>query len=339
MTTKEQWKAGFLICGMLVIAAIVNSRWPDQNVGHAQVQPAYHPPPPQQTPQPATPVEPKTQVETKYPIHKLISVNQNEWSEVINLDADVQFAWQAREDNIWLADRINQNEEFFEFPLNDSRRKPLILHQTARSFEFRIQPGTPVQTGTVEFIIQKNTPGGFDINETTKSSTLFTGHTVLQWPSRLAPTREVWLPPDGFAPGTRVDDTIYPFEDVYYRIKKGWTITFVAEGGDQKFQWAAVSADGSQTLGIAQTVNECVGIRIRGTNPKNRVVMHFTVVPEAKQNQNLFPQIRGQPPYTSQGVPNSYPTRAVPPARPIYPKSPTGPSYYPASPPPQRKPY
>jgi len=74
MTTKEKWKAGILICGMLVIAVVVNSRRIDLYLAQSQMTPSYHLAPPQYTPQPAPPA---------YPIVKWVKINRTTWSEAV----------------------------------------------------------------------------------------------------------------------------------------------------------------------------------------------------------------------------------------------------------------
>jgi hypothetical protein len=58
--------------------------------------------------------------EPNYPIHKTIPMNQSGWSEVITLNPDERCFWRSLEDDVWVDTRVNQNEEFRQFPLNDS---------------------------------------------------------------------------------------------------------------------------------------------------------------------------------------------------------------------------
>lgn len=339
MKTKEQWKAGILIAGMLIIAIALRSLQIERHPTQSQASPAYRPPP---APVAATPVEPQ------YPIHKLIPVNQDGWNEELGFDGDERVEWHLVEDNVWLDNRVNRIEEFRGFPRNDSRSMVIPIHEIIRTLQFRVTPGTPVKTGTVDITIRKNTPVDFNTKENilspvTPSLTATGAKAGPQWPSELTPTRTIWLPPDGFAPGTQIADTIFPIEDVFYRIKNGWTISPRAESGPQSIQTAPVFANGENWDGLTQSDYDCVGFRIRVLNPNNPVIVHFGIVSAKNQNQNSNPQRTGQPPYTSQGVPNRYSTQTPPPAtRPVvrpyvvprqpsyYSTSPTGPSYYPS---------
>jgi hypothetical protein len=127
-----------------------------------------------------------------------------------------------------------------------------------------------------------------------------------QWPSGVSPTREVWLPPDGFTLGARVADNIFPREDIFYRIRKGWTITPTAEGMDQNIQTVPIFDDGTRNLSLIQSNYECIGVRMRLLNSSKPIVMHFDIVPAVNQNRNPNPQGTGQP---------------SPPVRPFYPTS------------------
>ena len=317
MTTKEQWKAGILVTGMLVIATVVNSRWPDRNVGQAQVIP-YRPPPPQQISQPAAPVEPQ------YPMHKLIPVNQAGWSEEISFNGDEHLDWDVQEDDVWLDNKVNRIEEFRSFPKNDTRFRRRILHESIRTFQFRVTPGTPVQEGTVEITVQKNVPADFNTRENLLApvSPQLTASGVkaaARWPSGLTPTRYGKFPPDGMGPnsGNIAVDTVYPIEDVLYRIMRGWNISPFTDDGKVNFE----------------TAQDQDGFRLRILNPDTPIVVKFKMTREQTKDAS----VSAQRPPANQGIPNGNP-KQIPPSAPrtFYRTSPGGSSYYPASPQPRR---
>jgi hypothetical protein len=323
MTTKEQWKAGILIGGMLLIAVIVNSRWPDRHVTQSQVIPAYRPPP---TPTAPTPVEPQ------YPIHKTIAINQNGWSEEITVGDGEQLEWNILDENAWLDTRANRTEEFRQFPLNDSRWKPLRTDSGTRTLEFRITPGTPVQTASVEVTVRKAAGGGFFARERTLPSVTPSLTDVgvkagPKWPRELTPTRYGKFPPDGMGPnsGNIAVDTVYPIEDVLYRIMPGWTITPLTEDGVRKFE-VACAPDGFRLRVLNPDTS--IVVKFKMTKEQNNVVTTSDQKFPANQSAKNWPSTYTTPPVTRPVRPYVAPRQPS-----YYPTSPTGPSYYPSSPP------
>jgi hypothetical protein len=322
MTTKEQWKLGILIAGMLIIAVAVASHRIERAIAQPQPPPAYRQPPtPVAAPVVATPVEPK------YPIHKLIAVTQNDWSEEVSVNDGEQLEWHLLDENAWLDTRANRTEEFRQFPLNDSRWKPLSTPSDTRILAFRITPGTLVRSANVAVGIRKAVVGGFFARErrlpsVTPSLTDAGVKAGARWPSEIEPTRFGKFPPDDLSSGNVAFDTVYPIEDVMYRIAPGWDITPFTDDG--KVSYEAAKAPG--------------GFRLRVLNPDTSIIVKFRMV----QAQNRDTSMSGQRPTVNQGIFNRNSSQTTPPVtqpvvRPYvpprqpsyYPTSPTGPSYYP----------
>lgn len=297
---------------MIFIAVGINSHWKDSAVVQPQTIPAFHAPTPQPVPQPAAPVEPK------YPIHKLIPVNQDGWTDELSFKDDERVEWRTVEDNIWLDNRVNRINEFRGFPRNDTRSRVIPLHETMRTLQCRVTPGTPVKSGTVEITIRKQVPVDFNSVEKTllpavPTITATGGNVAARWPSEMVPTRFGKLPPDGYIPGTRLEafDTMYPIEDVLYRILPGWNVTPFTDGGGDVFQAAS----------------DPEGVRIRPTDPDRPITIKFKLT--KVESQAADTPNTGQRRPSSQGGLILPPNGGVPAVRPVYPSSPTGPSYYP----------
>jgi hypothetical protein len=320
MTTKEQWKAGILIAGMLIIAVALSYHRILRYIDQSQTAPAYRPPlaPVAEVPVIAPPVEPQ------YPNHKIIPVTQNSWSEEITVNNGEQLEWNLLDENAWLDTRANRAEEFRQFPLNDSRWKPLRTPSDTTILAFRITPGTSVQSANVEVTVRKAVGSGFFARERTLPSVTpsLTDAGVKagpRWPSEIEPTRYGKFPPDGHDPrlGNLAADTVYPIEDVLYRVMPGWTITPFTDGGKATYEVA----------------RDLEGFRLRVLNPDTPIFVKFKMV----QAQNNNAGMSGQRPTVNQGVPNRGSTQTQPvvapyvPSRPpsYYPRSRTGPSYYP----------
>lgn len=324
MTTIEKWKAGILITGMLVVAFIENSLGVSRFIVQPQPIPAYAP----VAPVVAAPVEPQ------YPIHKTITVTQDGWSEGIAINDGKQLEWSLHDDNAWLDTRANRTEEFRQFPANDSRWKPLRTPAGTRMVEFRITPGTPVQTATLEVTLRKSEGDGFFAQERTLPSVtpsltdagVKAGH---QWPSELTPTRITCVGPENLVPGKVANDKIYPIEDVLYVIKSGWILTPFTYNPDDAFEATPTRQ----------------GVRVRLLNPSKTVNMQFKITKDVSENTVISSQLtvpQQTAPnwnYSQTPRPNSQPAvRPYPYVRPYvapqqpsyYRTSPGGPSYYPS---------
>jgi len=314
---------------MLVIAVVVNSHRIGRYIDQASAPPP-RPPVVQAQPAPVAPIAP---VQPQYPIKKTIEINQNGWSEVVAINNGEQLEWKLLNNDAWLDVRGNGTDERRQFPPSDSRWKPIPIGDSARTLEFRITPGTPVQTALVAITIRQGVDRNFFDNgkslpSATPSLTDSGAKAGPQWPSELKPTRYESLPPINYVPGNIVSDTIYPIEDLLYIIPPGWTATPFSDNGNQSLQIAA----------------DVVGFRIRVSNPDNPVVVKFKIVETKTQNATVstpnWPEPRSQnvtiwnpspPPQGSRQAPMMRPV--VPPNQPsYYPTAPTGPSYYPASP-------
>lgn len=322
MTTKEQWKAGILVAGMLIIAVALSYHRIDRYIAQPQASPAYRPPP---APAPVA----AAAAQPQYPIHKIIAVSQAGWSEEITINDGEQLEWNLLDENAWLDTRANRTEEFRQFPLNDSRWKPLRTPSDTRILAFRITPGTPVQSANVEVTVRKAVGGGLFARERTLPSVtpsltdagVKAGH---QWPKWMKPTRIGKFPPDDFGPssGNLAVDTVYPIEDVLYRIMPGWNVSPFTDDGRESFQ-TAWAPD---------------GFRLRVLNPDTPIVIKFKMT----RVQNKDASMAAQQPFLNQGAPNWNSTQTTPATRPVvrpyraqqqpsyYRTSSGGPSYYPS---------
>jgi hypothetical protein len=143
-----------------------------------------------------------------------------------------------------------------------------------------------------------------------------------RWPSELEPTRFGKFPPDDYGSGSGniATDTIYPIEDVMYRIEPGWNVRPFSDNGGQIFE-------------VARTPG---GFRMRPSNPDNPIFVKFKMT--RIQNRNTVPQngsqISSGNPYwnSAQNPPVNQPAvrpYVVPNKPSYYPTRPSGPSYYP----------
>ncbi len=241
-----------------------------------------------------------------YPIHETIALNQDRWSDLVSLNADERCSWRLLEEDVWVDTRINNNEEFRQFPLNDSRWRSQSIQGMLHSIQFRVAGGTKVQTATMQLTRRRITDSESDIYPAVRPGPL--------WPSELAPTREDQIPPANYFTGSPLGETINPLEDILYRIPPGWIVKPFTESSSQEFEAAA----------------DPLGFRIRLLNPNISVFIKFNV--QRQPNQYLETNIQEQRVIRRNQNATSMPPNSHHESPTYYPTAPNGPTYYPSAP-------
>ncbi len=199
-----------------------------------------------------------------------VSIDQNGWCEPIVIPKGLRVKWHISDPNAWLDMRINGSQEYRQPPFNDARWKATRISNRIDSLEFMIPTGTRVKNALVQYAV------GISLTNVQLPSLQPPPKKDTSWPIGDLPTREITIPPPGYVFGTEVTDTIYPIEDVYYRIEPDWAATPNADTGANSIQIAPLKG------GIRSSVNnQCDGLRIRVSAPgMNPVTIRFSFAPQ-----------------------------------------------------------